>query len=247
MDRRHFFASVAATALIGGEVVPAASTAPSEGWVDHGQAIGRGAVVADPADATVLWRRDTDRPVVALTFDDGPDPRYTPAVLALLEEHGATATFFMQGSHVEDHPDLARAVAERHAVGNHSFTHPDLGAAGADQAGRELHDTHEVIRSVVGRAPDTFRPPYGGLSGATLMVAADMGYRVVLWSDRIASRSTVDHNLQSARELRPGAIVVAHDGGRLHNRTVLDSLPGVLETLAARGLQLVRVDQLLRL
>lgn len=247
MDRRHFFASVAATALIGGEVVPAASTTPSDGWIDHGQAIGRGAVVADPADAMVLWRRDTDRPVVALTFDDGPDPRYTPEVLALLEEHDATATFFMQGRHVEEHPDLARVVADRHAVGNHSFNHPDLGAAEADVARRELSDTHEVIRSVVGRAPDTFRPPYGGMSGATLMVAADMGYRVILWSDRVASRSTVDHNLRSVRELRPGAVVVAHDGGRLPNQIVLDSLPGVLETLTSRGLQLVTVDQLLRL
>ncbi len=247
MDRRHFLASVAATTLVGGDVVPAASSALSGGWVDHGQAIGRGAVVADPADATVLWRRDTDQPVVALTFDDGPDPRYTPGVLALLEDHGATATFYMQGRHVEEHPDLARAVAERHAVGNHSFNHPDLGAADDTLARRELHDTHEVIRSVVGRVPDTFRPPYGGLSGATLLVAADMGYDVILWSDRIASRSTVDHNLRSARELRPGAVVVAHDGGRLPNQTVLDSLPGVLETISRRGLHLVTVADLLRL
>jgi peptidoglycan-N-acetylglucosamine deacetylase len=168
-------------------------------------------------------------------------------VLALLEDHGATATFYMQGRHVEDHPDLVRAVAERHAVGNHSFNHPDLGAADEALARRELHDTHEVIRSVVGRVPDTFRPPYGGLSGATLLVAVDMGYQVILWSDRIASRSTVDHNLRSAGELRPGAVVVAHDGGRLPNQTVLDSLPGVLETISRRGFHLGTVADLLRL
>ena len=245
MDRRSFIATVGVTAAVTGVVTHEVDQRVPGGWVAYGQAVPRGSVRAEPTATRVVWQVDTDQPRVALTFDDGPDPRYTPKVLDLLEEHDAVATFFLQGSHVEEQHDLARRVAERHAIGNHTFTHPDLGKADADKARRELRDTHRVIEDVTGTTPVLFRPPYGGLSGATTMVAADMGYDIVLWSDRIASRSTVDDNLERARDLRPGAIVVAHDGGTLPNDTVLKSLPKVLDVLTDRGLQLVTVPELL--
>lgn len=201
-----------------------------------------------PVRAMLLWRVQTDQPVAALTFDDGPDPRYTPAILDRLEEHDAVATFFMQGSHAEEHAKLARRVGEAHAVGNHTYSHVNLGAAGAGVARDQLGRGHEAIERITGRAPIAFRPPYGMLSGASSMVAAEMGYDIVLWSDRISSRSTVEHNQHKlVGAIEPGAIIIGHDGGDLPNQTVVDSLPAVLEDLKDRGIALVTVPDLLDL
>ena len=234
------------TAAVTGVVTHEVDQRIPGGWVAYGQAVPRGSIRAEPTTTRVVWQVDTDRPVVALTFDDGPDPRYTPKVLDLLDEHEAVATFFLQGSHVEEHHDLARRVAERHAIGNHTFTHPDLGKADADKARRELRDAHRVIEDVTGTTPVLFRPPYGGLSGATTMVAADMGYDIVLWSDRMSSRRTPQRNLHTlADTVRPGAIVLAHDGGSLPNQAVLDSLPALLDWFEEEEIELVTIPELM--
>ncbi|HEY3144289.1 MAG TPA: polysaccharide deacetylase family protein [Acidimicrobiales bacterium] len=210
-----------------------------------GRAVRLGSERADPSTAQMLWRVNTDRPIVAMTFDDGPDPRYTPAILGLLEDHDTVATFFMQGNHVEAHRDLARQVGERHAIGNHTYTHPNMGSASAAMARDELGRTHEIIERTIGSAPVAFRPPYGSLSGATGMVAADMGYDIVLWSDRMSSRRTPQRNLHAlADTVRPGAIVLAHDGGSLPNQAVIDSLPSLLDWFEEKEIELVTVPEL---
>jgi peptidoglycan/xylan/chitin deacetylase (PgdA/CDA1 family) len=194
----------------------------------------------------LFWRADTTAEVVALTFDDGPDPRYTPEVLRILDDHDAVATFFLQGNHTADHPDLAAEITDRHAVGNHTYSHADLGTATADHARRELLRAHDVLTDVTGVEPTLFRPPYGRFSGAVGMAAARMGYDIALWSDHINSRDSVRHNVDRLSDsVVPGDIILAHDGGRLPNRTVIDALPALLDMLAERGLRLVTVADLL--
>lgn len=242
MNRRYFIGAAAATAVAAGGTLAIEElrlrTAERNGLAVAGGHPG-------PARATLLWRAQTDRPVAALTFDDGPDPRYTTAILDLLEEHDAVATFFMQGSHAEEHAKLARRVGEAHAVGNHTYGHANLGSASAGVARDQLGRGHEAIERITGKAPVAFRPPYGMLSGASSMVAAEMGYDIVLWSDRISSRSTVEHNRHKlVGAVAPGAIILGHDGGDLPNQTVVDSLPDVLEDLKDRGIRLVTIPEL---
>lgn len=245
MDRRQFIGSIAAAAaLTSGTTLAVEEYRMREARLS-GYAVGR---FRPPhlTDTTLVWRAHTSQPLAAITFDDGPDPRYTPDILDILDEHNVVATFFMQGKHVENYPDLARRVAERHAVGNHSYSHPDLSNADAQRAQNELGRTHKIIESTTGVSPTVFRPPYGHLSGATSMVAAGMGYDIVLWSDRLDSHAAPAGNISRLRQaIQPGAIVLGHDGGSLPNFTVIRALPSLLSHLVAQGITLVSVPDLL--
>ena len=245
MDRRRFIGSLAVTAgLVGGATFGAEEYEKIQ-LRKHGRAVSYGGT-PHPTASTLFWRADTTSEIVALTFDDGPDPRYTPDVLRILDEHDAVATFFLQGNHVDDHPGLAGEVADRHAVGNHTYHHTDLGTATADHAHRELLRAHQVIVDVTGTEPTLFRPPFGRFSGGVGMAAARMGYDIALWSDRINSRDTVEHNVaRLARSVQPGDVILGHDGGRLPNHVVVETLPRLLDELDERGLRLVTVAELL--
>lgn len=254
MDRRRFIGSLTATAAVVGAGTLAAEetgTLAAEetrvrGLASHGRAVAY-RPAPGPTTTTLLWRVDTAEPIAALTFDDGPDLRYTPAILDVLDRYGALATFFMQGSHVDAHPDLAKLVAERHAVGNHTYTHPDLGNASAELAGDEIQRAQDAIEQAIGETPVLFRPPYGRFSGATSMVAARLGYDIVLWSDRLDSNADAASNVgRLAESLQVGDILLGHDGGSLPNDTVADSVAGLLASLQERGISTVTVPQLMR-
>ncbi len=245
MDRRRFIGSLAATAgLVGGTTFGLEEYEKLQ-LRSHGRAVSYAA--PGPAAATLFWRADTTSEIVALTFDDGPDPRYTPDVLRILERFGVVATFFMQGNHAADHPGLAREVADRHhAIGNHTYHHPDLGTATADRAHGELRRAHDALAEITGAEPTLFRPPFGRFSGGVVMAAARMSYDVALWSDHINSRDSVAENLaRLRRSMQSGDVILAHDGGKLPNHTVVEALPRLLEELDERGIELVTVADLL--
>lgn len=154
----------------------------------------------------------TREPVVALTFDDGPDPESTPRVLDLLLRFGARATFFMVGSQAERHPDLvARVAGAGHAIGNHTWDHPVLPRLPAADRRAQLRDCRKAL-TPWGAA--LFRPPYLAQSHASRLEALWMGYKVILanadsedwWDpdpDRIAERLRA--------RVRPGSFVLLHD------------------------------------
>ncbi len=193
-----------------------------------------------------VWRARTKQPIAALTFDDGPDPRYTPRVLEILSRADAPGTFFMMGKNVAKHPDLARRVAHDHKVGNHSYSHPDLSYASAATARDQLERTHEIIERVTKQTPIAFRPPYGRFSAATQLVAAGMGYDTILWSDNLNSRATPSSNIDKlGKTVKPGSIVLAHDGGTLPNQTVIATLPPLIQRLRERDIRLVGLVELL--
>ena len=246
MDRRGFLGGLGVTASLVGAGTFMAEETKIRDVRAHGRAVAYGPAPG-PTATTLLWRVDTSRMIAALTFDDGPDPRYTPGIIDILEAHGAVATFFMQGSHVESHPDLAQAVAERHALGNHTYSHPDLGNAPAEQAAEEIDRATDAIERVVGQSTRLFRPPYGRFSGATSMIAARLGFDIILWSDRLDSKATPQSNVgRLSRSLRQGDILLGHDGGTLPNQTVVDSLGGILDNLEAQGIETVTVPELMR-
>lgn len=199
----------------------------------------------------VVSRVTTPRKVVALTFDDGPSPSFTPAILRILAGWRQPATFFMVGSQVERYPAVARAVtAAGHAVGNHTGDHPrDLTALPAEQVRAELRRGSRALRSVLGTTTTLFRPPYGSINGSVERVAAEEGYRTLLWTvcaDHHDAPTPAAMAQRVLRQLRPGAIVLFHDGDTPNRWKDVAALPLVLQPLLARGYRCVTVPELLR-
>ncbi|MFB7381627.1 polysaccharide deacetylase family protein [Kitasatospora purpeofusca] len=199
---------------------PAAAAAPSSA-PPAGAAPAR---ALTEAESRPVYELDADRRVVALTIDDGPDPRHTPTVLSLLEQHGIRATFFLIGENAVEHPDLVREIAARgHHIANHTWTHPDLRHLSEAKVREELERTSELLHRTTGKAPTWFRAPGGDWSPASLKVSAELGMRPMAWSvdpRDWARPGTVVITDRILKDVRPGAIVLNHDGGGDRSQTV---------------------------
>lgn len=189
---------------------------------------------------------ETTRPLVALTFDDGPHPLHTPRLLDILAQHGARATFYVIGALVRRYPVIVqRMVAEGHEVGNHTWTHPTLSRLGNQRFLTEIDRTQQVIFDTVGHIPVTMRPPYGAITmRQSRMLAAERNLPTVIWSVdpqdwRRPGPSVVAKRMVGGA--RPGAIILAHD---IHAPTIR-AIPSALEGLQARGLRSVTLSELL--
>jgi peptidoglycan-N-acetylglucosamine deacetylase len=174
--------------------------------------LSRGAkALARPLVGTVTGAVTQDS-VAALTFDDGPDPTYTPRLLDLLDRHGARATFFMVGAHANRHPALVeRVAAAGHAIGNHSWDHPSFARISSRERRRQVRACAHALAPHGGRL---FRSPGGHQTPRSVLDVRSLGLDVIGWNvdprdytDRSANQ-LADHVL---RELRPGSIVLLHD------------------------------------
>jgi len=204
-----------------------------------------------------LWRQGGDLPEqVAISFDDGPDPEWTPQILDILKEHGATASFFVVGRKVEKDPDLLRRiVAEGHEVGIHTYTHPNLAEVSEDRAMLEINATRRLIESVTGRSTILFRPPYNADSSPhthdeifPVKLAQAMGYVTVTedvdpedWS--LPGAAAILDRVKRQRRLG-GNILLLHDAGGDRTET-LEALPAIIDYLETRGDRVVPLASLL--
>ncbi|MGK6351657.1 polysaccharide deacetylase family protein [Parapedobacter sp. DT-150] len=184
---------------------------------------------------------------IALTFDDGPHPIYTPKVLALLEEYHVQATFFCIGKQIAKHPDLVRLLNDRgHLVGNHSYTH----AATIDfrtKAGwlGEIRHTDTAIAECIGRRPRFFRPPYGVTTPHLAQAVKESGHAVIGW--RVRPYDTLKRPAERIvrtilKKTKPGDIILLHD---THDRVAL-VLEQLLPELQKRHFTMVTVDTLIQ-
>ena len=184
---------------------------------------------------------------VALTFDDGPDPKVTPRVLDLLDRSGARATFFCIGRRVEAHPDLAAEIVRRgHLVENHTWSHPNAFACYLPAAQRrEILRAQEVIGQATGRAPVLFRAPAGFRNLFLERELLRAGLTLASWTRRGYDAVNKDPEgilRHLLRGLAPRDVLLLHDGLALTgggNPVVLEVLPRLLDALAARGLRAV--------
>lgn len=195
-----------------------------------------------------------DRKRVALTFDDGPDPEVTPRILDALAKYDARATFFVIGRSVEAHPELARAiVAAGHELANHSWRHSRLqNFFAVDEQEREIERGEAAIAACTGdRTPPLYRPPLGTKSPPLARAATRKRLTLVTWSlhshdTRIADADQIARRV--LRKLRPGDIVLMHDGhdlpGRHRPATAL-AVPQILRGLREKGLRSVTVSELI--
>lgn len=194
-----------------------------------------------------VWHVPTTAKVVALTFDDGPLPNWTPRVLDLLSEMAAPATFFLVGEHLRANRGLARYAG--HEVANHTWSHADLAMLDERAALDEVRRCHDEIAATTGSAPKFLRPPWGHIGGTTLLAADAFGYDIVLWSQRMPENEyRVDPAAIVARvvaEARPGAIMLAHDVGNPDRLITIDNLKAIVQGLRLKGLRLVTVSELL--
>jgi len=209
------------------------------------QALAPAGQLLGPALARLPLSLET-RNLVALTFDDGPDPDITPRVLDALDQAGARATFFCIGERVLRHPQLTREILVRgHAVENHSHTHSPLaGFWGPGRWQRDIADAQRAISDATGVEPVFFRPPFGVRTPLLEPALAALGVHCAMWSSR-AFDTLSDDAEDVLRRLQPsvraGSIVLLHDGiallRRCGSRVVLDVLPRLLQALAHRGLR----------
>ena len=193
-----------------------------------------------------------DRPVVAITFDDGPHAAGTPAVLEELARHGATATFFLVGEQVVQRPALAQEiVAAGHEVAVHCFRHTLLLRRRVAAVADDLDRTVDAIGTATGVRPTLYRPPYGILSSGALRHVRARGWRPLLWStwgrdwERRATPQSIAR--RATRGLCAGDVVLLHDSDAYSSadswRRTVAALPSVLEAVATLGIPASSVTQ----
>lgn len=181
---------------------------------------------------------------VCLTFDDGPDPEWTPKVLDRLKAARVRATFFLQGSHAFAHPDLVRRiVAEGHELGHHSWTHGSPSQTSAKELAEQTRRTQQWLRASIGVDSSLFRPPHGKLTAAKLLRSWLLGQTVVLWSadpgDLLQPSSDALLEWMARSPLQGGDIVLLHD-----RAPALESaLPAMLDQIKAQGLEFATISE----
>ena len=198
--------------------------------------------------SSVVWSGLTDTRRMALTFDDGPMPDWTPRVLRILARHDVPATFFLKGINVQRHPAIHRDSAAIHELGNHSWDHPDLARLDYAECRDQLVRTSAIIERVYGRRPTLFRPPYGHLAGSSVLAAAEQRLTTVLWSAQMDEDRFVDKPagiIGFVRQAaRPGSIMLAHDSGARNRLVTIDNLDAILTGLKADGFAFTTVSDL---
>ncbi|MBO9581249.1 MAG: glycosyltransferase [Sphingobium sp.] len=213
-----------------------------------------------PSPFVVQRTGAADPKKLAITFDDGPDPDWTPRILDILKSKGMNATFFVIGENALEHPEiLRRLVAEGNEVGNHSYTHPNLAEVSPLGVKLELNATQRLIEAYTGRSTRLFRAPYFGDAEPTeadellpAALAQDRGYTIVGlhvdpddWKTPGVQHIVDDavRKVLAASPQRSGNIILLHDGGGRRDQTIA-ALPQIIDQLRARGYHFVTVSAL---
>lgn len=193
---------------------------------------------------TYRAKRSTNK--IAITFDDGPNPRFTPPLLDVLQHYDVKAGFFCIGSRIDENPDIAKRIyKEGHLIGNHSFYHSDFfDLQSSRKMEEELSITDDAIKDISGRKPRFFRPPYGVTNPRLAKAVRNRNYVAVGWSLRsldtvIKSESRLINKI--IKRVKPGDIILFHD----HSTILVNILPEILEHFRNIGLKIVRVDELI--
>jgi cellulose synthase/poly-beta-1,6-N-acetylglucosamine synthase-like glycosyltransferase/peptidoglycan/xylan/chitin deacetylase (PgdA/CDA1 family)/spore germination protein YaaH len=195
---------------------------------------------------------------VALTFDDGPDPKWTPQVLDILKQKGVKAAFFLVGRNAETYPKLVeRIVAEGHEIGNHTYYHSNIAAIPREQTRLELNATQRLIESITGRSTTLFRPPYNADSRPSTLdqltplkyIQDDLGYLMVMENidPEDWARPGAEVILNRVKEFRrDGSLILLHDAGGDRQQTI-EALPKIIDWLHERGDRIVSLGELLHI
>ena len=189
---------------------------------------------------TVFLTEQMYTPVIALTFDDGPDNEFTPQLLDILNERGAKATFFILGEEAEKYPQIVKAAYDSgHQIENHSYDHPRFTKIDKDELQYQINTTNDIIYGITGEMPAYVRPTYGAINKT---VAEQIGYPMMLWTldprDWEAEEADIVYNNIMANVYN-GAVIVLHD----KNPSTHEALKMVIDELQAKGWKFVTLDE----
>lgn len=196
----------------------------------------------------VYWRSDERNKKIALTFDDGPHPRFTRQILDILSEYGIKATFFVIGVNAKNYPESLKIIKDSGCeIGNHTYSHKRMEGMSEDEIRMELEKCESAIFEISGVRPKVFRPPQGFVPDELLPITAEKGYRVALWSI-----DTLDWSLNPSEKIystvvgsvKGGDIILMHDyvsGGN----TTCDALRMIIPSLLEKGYTFVTLSELL--
>lgn len=202
-----------------------------------------------------IYRVKTTQKRIALTFDDGPSPAWTPKILDELKKVNVKATFFMVGHHVKKYPDIAKRVAqEGHVIGNHGYAHTVILYYTPAEIEEEIEYTEYVIKNITGYKTKYFRPPKAWMPQVIKDKIKSMGYESILWSLNSKDWVTFNHKWMVrylVHQVKSGDIILFHDSGDVFKaeggdrlQTVLTIEPLVRE-LQAKGFKFVTIEELL--
>ena len=199
----------------------------------------------------MLCELETSEKRIALTFDDGPNPRITPRILDMLQDKGIAATFFVVGRRVRRFGDLvARAAKAGHEIGNHGDHHVPLSVLSTRRIKRELSVCGDLVAEVTGRRPRFLRPPMGWFNARVLQAASDSGLRPVIGSvhpqdSRRPGKETILRRLRSG--VGPGGVIILHDGGwriDVDRSQTIDAVDVITDELLEAGYRFETIGQL---
>ena len=203
-------------------------------------------VVSSQIFIPTTCRGDRKSNAVAITFDDGPLPLLTEKILEILRTFNAPAAFFCIGSRVQKNPEIVKKIhTEGHIIGNHSFLHGKFfDLQSPTKMIEELENTDKVIQEAIGARPRFFRPPYGVTNPNLSKAVRTCGHRTIGWNVRSLDTITADESRlfeRVTKNLQGGDIVLFHD----YCDSTINVLPKVLKYIADKGLNIVRLDELL--
>lgn len=202
-----------------------------------------------------IYHFKTKDKVVALTFDDGPNGKYTQEVLDILDKNQVNATFFLIGANVEKYPEIAKEIIQRgNKIGNHSFSHHWLLPFEKDKTIlSEVNKTQAAIFSATGVKTDLFRPPHGWRSPWMMKTLSRAGYKVITWNDLTAdeflnkfSAETIAKRIINS--VKPGSIIDLHDGSDIssdaNRQKVIDALDTIIKEIKTKGYKFVLLNEI---
>ncbi len=196
-------------------------------------------------------RLKTKKKVIALTFDDGPDPISTPKILELLTKEKIKASFFVVGKNVEKHPEILKETFKRgHLIANHSYNHRYFVFSRKYQLLANLDKTSGLIDNVINKQPKIYRPPYGLRLWWLAKAVHEAGYNLVTWDNMTLdywgmSAASIKRNILN--KVKPGGVIVMHDGHEglaRSNNHVVEALSEIISELKKNGYKFARIDEL---
>jgi len=202
-----------------------------------------------------VYRVDTPAKMVALTFDDGPSPKWTPQILEELKKQQVKATFFLLGKHVQAYPQVARMIVVQGCeVGNHTFSHQIIMNLSPEIIQKEIKSTEKAIQDATGVTPVLFRPPKGWVTDKDKKIINRLGYETILWTLNSKDWVTFDDKYIVSfilKRIQPGDIILFHDSGGVfgseggNREETVKSVRMLVEKLKAQGYAVTTVSELL--
>jgi peptidoglycan/xylan/chitin deacetylase (PgdA/CDA1 family) len=204
-------------------------------------------IVIKNSKSSVIYRGNTDKKLVCLTFDDCPDNLVTPQIISILDSYGIKGSFFCIGNRLKkSRPIVKKAYEEGHLILNHSWNHPDLSHLNSKEVTNQITWTENQIFSIIGKRPAIIRTPYGTINGTIIKAAYENNCKIALWSidTRDWTGNTPDEIVQRALSgIKPGSIILMHSYQARH--ATVEALPKIISKLLEMGYNFIDIGQML--